>query len=244
MDSKIYQFQIKEITIPYELINNEKSKSIRISIGIEGMKVSKPKRVKLEQVEELLSLKANWIYKHYIQFEQIKTNKYKRQWQSEEKVLYKGIEHSAKIHEYNGKKARLEFGANNFEIFVNNTLSSEEKKESIEDAFKKWFIKMAKEAIGERLEFYCNKIGLSYNKFKIKEQKTRWGSCSKQKNLNLNWKLIMAPPWVADYVVLHEVCHLKYLNHSKDYWNMVSLYMPEYKKAQQWLKKNGQTLGI
>jgi predicted metal-dependent hydrolase len=78
----------------------------------------------------------------------------------------------------------------------------------------------------------------------IREQKTRWGSCSKKGNLNFNWKLIMSPPWVIDYVVIHEICHLRHLNHSKEYWALVEYYMPEYKSAREWLKKNGAKLAL
>jgi hypothetical protein len=78
----------------------------------------------------------------------------------------------------------------------------------------------------------------------IKDQKTRWGSCSKKGNINLNWRLIMAPLHVIDYVVVHELCHLKVMNHSKDFWNLVESIQPNNHERRRWLKVNGNRLGI
>jgi hypothetical protein len=245
VDSEIKNFNIGDLSIPYELINNDKAKNIRVSMSIEGMRVSKPNRVKLNEVENFLKAKANWIKKLYIKFQSIKVDKNERKWQSGEIMQYMGSSYNISVLKYDGlKKTIVEFTGTQFVVYVNKILSDEQKKISIENQFKKWFIRMTKETIEERLEFYCNKVGLSYNQVRIKEQKTRWGSCSKNGNLNFNWKLIMAPQWVMDYVVLHEICHLRYLNHSKEFWNLVGVYMPEYKKAQQWLKKNGIGLNI
>lgn len=77
---------------------------------------------------------------------------------------------------------------------------------------------------------------------RIKEQKTRWGSCSKKGNLNFNWRIILAPPGILDYVVVHELSHLVYMDHSKNFWHTVSEYMPDYKNARLWLRKNGERL--
>jgi predicted metal-dependent hydrolase len=213
-------------------------------MNIDGMKVSKPKRVKFEEVERLLRTKANWIYKHYMEFQKVKSEQPKREWKSGEEILYMGNSYNIEIFAYNGRKTSVNFNGEKFEVYVNKDLSEEDRKLSIETQFKKWFINCARENIEERLEFYCLKMGLNFNRFTIREQKTRWGSCSKKGNLNFNWKLIMAPKWVMDYVVIHELCHLKFLNHSKEYWNMVGLFMPEYRNAQIWLKKNGMKLVI
>lgn len=81
---------------------------------------------------------------------------------------------------------------------------------------------------------------LSYNKVFIKDQSSRWGSCSTNRNLNFNWRAIMAPEPVIDYLVIHELCHLKEMNHSAAFWSMVEVYDPEYKKHRHFLKINGK----
>jgi predicted metal-dependent hydrolase len=87
-------------------------------------------------------------------------------------------------------------------------------------------------------------IGVAFQGIRIKNTKTRWGSCSSKGNLNFNWKLMMAPPYAMEYVVIHELCHLKHLNHSKAFWALVSEHMPDYKKAETWLKNHGSVLGF
>ncbi len=89
---------------------------------------------------------------------------------------------------------------------------------------------------------YAEIIGVSYETVSIRAQKTRWGSCSGKGNLNFNCLLALCPEGVMRYVVVHELCHRKYMNHSRDFWNEVSLYMPDYKEQRKWLKDNGEEL--
>ena len=100
----------------------------------------------------------------------------------------------------------------------------------------------AKETITKRVAYFARLMGVSYRNITIREQKTRWGSCSSEKNLNFNWKLILAPPEVLDYVVVHELCHLKEMNHSKAFWDEVGKVMPNYETHKLWLKENGWKL--
>lgn len=104
------------------------------------------------------------------------------------------------------------------------------------------YIRKAKETITKRVSYFARLMGVSYRNITIREQKTRWGSCSSEKNLNFNWKLILAPPEVLDYVVVHELCHLKEMNHSKAFWDEVGKVMPEYETYKLWLKENGWKL--
>ena len=105
--------------------------------------------------------------------------------------------------------------------------------------------KQLKEIIQKRVEFYSVYIpeAEKINRIVIKEQKKRWGSCSSKGNLNFNWKLIFAPPEIIDYVVVHEMCHLKHMNHSKDFWWEVEQILPDYKERRKWLMEHGGSLG-
>lgn len=112
----------------------------------------------------------------------------------------------------------------------------------LSEAKRNVYIRKAKETITKRTSYFARLMGVSYRNITIREQKTRWGSCSSEKNLNFNWKLILAPPEVLDYVVVHELCHLKEMNHSKAFWDEVGKVMPEYETYKLWLKENGWRL--
>ena len=98
--------------------------------------------------------------------------------------------------------------------------------------------------IRQRLSHYAPLIGVEFGRVAIRDQKSRWGSCSAKRNLNFNWKLIMAPPEVLDYVVIHELCHLIEFNHSRRFWSLVEKQMPEYEVWKKWLKTHGSELGV
>lgn len=96
--------------------------------------------------------------------------------------------------------------------------------------------------VTERVKHYAAIIGVQYNQIAIRMQRTRWGSCSSKGNLNFNCLLGLVPPEVLDYVVVHELCHLIEMNHSKQFWNAVERTIPDYKVHRKWLKDNGNKL--
>ena len=100
--------------------------------------------------------------------------------------------------------------------------------------------KRAAEAIRARCSHYAPLMGVSYGTITIREQKTRWGSCSAKGNLNFNWKLVLMPEHVMDYVVIHELAHRKEMNHSARFYAVVAQQMPDYKVWQSWLKEHGR----
>ncbi len=102
----------------------------------------------------------------------------------------------------------------------------------------------AREIISSSVSYWSSRMGVRYGRIAIREQKTRWGSCSEKGNLNFNWRLVLAPPEIRDYVVIHELSHLAHLNHSREFWNKVAEFCPEYKTRRRWLKENGHTLII
>lgn len=109
-------------------------------------------------------------------------------------------------------------------------------------ALEKRYRDAAKDYIPKRVEYYHQFTGGHYDKITIRDQKTRWGSCSSNGTLSFSFRLMLAPPRVLDYVVVHELCHLTHMNHSKEFWNMVENILPDYKEHKKWLKENGHTL--
>tara|TARA_E500000331_G_scaffold154028_1_gene149744 strand:- start:204 stop:686 length:483 start_codon:yes stop_codon:yes gene_type:complete len=103
-----------------------------------------------------------------------------------------------------------------------------------------WYKNYSYDYFEQKLIFYSKKMNLITNKLIIREYKTKWGLCSfRKKIIYLNWRLVMAPESVLDYVIIHELCHLIEPNHSKSFWNQVEKYKSDYKKDKMWLKENG-----
>lgn len=103
-------------------------------------------------------------------------------------------------------------------------------------------IRLARSVFSEKVAYYAGRMMVDYGRVTLREQKTRWGSCSAKGNLNFNWRLILAPEPALDYVVVHELAHRKHMNHSKAFYQVVAEVLPEYKKWQKWLKENGWTI--
>lgn len=100
----------------------------------------------------------------------------------------------------------------------------------------------AKSVLAQRVGYFARQIGVTYGKITVRDQKTRWGSCSQAGNLNFNFRLILAPPEVLDYVVVHELCHRRQMNHSAQFWQEVAQVLPDYRARKAWLTENGWRL--
>lgn len=101
-----------------------------------------------------------------------------------------------------------------------------------------WLREYARYELGKKVQFYSAQMRVTVNRIAIKEQKTRWGSCSSKGNLNFNWKLALMPERIQTYVVVHELAHRKQMNHSEAFWKEVEAVLPEYKTSRQWLKEH------
>lgn len=128
-------------------------------------------------------------------------------------------------------------------VFIKNKqLIVHSKKCYLKNTLKLFFKNILSAEINALCTFYAEQHHFKYNKILIKELRTKWGSCSSLKNLNFNWRIIFAPKNVLQYLVIHELCHLKVMNHSNKFWNLVEKVDPNYKESRLWLKKNGRQL--
>ncbi len=112
-------------------------------------------------------------------------------------------------------------------------------EKTIKKALEDWFKEKAKEKISERVAYYQSYFDEKPKGIKIKEQQKRWGSCTTKKELLFNWKCIMAPSPVLDYIVVHEMAHMVHMNHSQEFWHLVKKVLPDYVQRKEWLRNNG-----
>ena len=114
----------------------------------------------------------------------------------------------------------------------------------IKYALTSWFRRLAELKLREEVIRYSQIVGVETNGYKVKEFQSRWGSCTPRGRVDFNWKIIMARNRVADYVVVHELCHLKQHDHSPQFWKLVESIMPDYLESKQWLRVNGASLMV
>lgn len=121
---------------------------------------------------------------------------------------------------------------------------SKHNQPNANELFKKWYLDQALKKIEPLATKYAKSLGVEYNQFKTSEMKYRWGSCTPANNIIFNWRIIKAPMYVLEYLVAHELVHLLEDNHTPRFWNILSIQVPNYEKAKNWLKKNGQLLEV
>lgn len=117
-----------------------------------------------------------------------------------------------------------------------------EKRPPLSDKDRARYISVARDIFTKKTAYYARIMDVSYGRIAIREQKTRWGSCSSKGNLNFNWRLIFAPEEVLDYVVVHELAHRREMNHAKAFYSIVESVLPDYRSARRWLRDHGSSL--
>ena len=128
----------------------------------------------------------------------------------------------------------------NFQIII----PKKTEPDKVLKTLKNWYKKVAKNILSDRLEFIENRVKLKSSMFRICDAKGKWGSCNSKGVVSLNWRIIMLPPRVIDYVIVHELCHLVEMNHSKNFWGLVSKFLPNYSELKKQIKEYGFLLGL
>ncbi|MDK2821681.1 MAG: hypothetical protein PWP31_1646 [Clostridia bacterium] len=230
-------FEYKIKTIQFEVIYR-KRKTMVIRVTPPGkVTVISPIGIPKELILEKVKNKAPWILKKISELKNEKYLQVKKKYENDEDFLYLGTNYPLQI-EINPKikKTSVDLYCGKFII-----KAPENNVEKFKKAIEVWYRKKALEKINERVEYYSTIIKRNPNKISIRNQKTIWGSC-RGNNLNFNWRIIMAPLRVLNYLVVHEMSHMVHPNHSKDFWNLVSSIIPEYKSCKDWLKENSNKL--
>lgn len=224
--------------VAYTLRRSQKAKNLRLEVGGEkGLEVIAPEKFDLNYLEYILIKKQNWILDKLDYFARVKESLHLCRQQSGRRVLYRGREYEVETRVGTGAAGTVEVEEGKLVVVV--PAGAEDGSAAVLES---WFKTMARLLINQRIRVVNKTLNLGFNRVFIRGQKTRWGSCSRQKNLNFNWRLVMAPLQVIDYVVAHELLHLIQPDHSKKFWTLVERICPDYKDCRKWLKNNGHRL--
>jgi predicted metal-dependent hydrolase len=212
-----------------------KRRSIALIVERDGrLVVRAPIWVKDEKILEFVHRKEKWILN-----KQEKAKALYPPFAPKEYVNGEGFWYLGKIHplQWTENQKSLLYLDENFQL-------SQLAADKAPLVFEKWYCEQAYQIISERSQYYAEKHGFVYKHIKITSAQTRWGSCNAKGTLSFTWRLVMAPMPIIDYVVIHELVHLKTQNHSNDYWSKVRLIMPDYQNKIDWLDRYGHLLRL
>lgn len=237
------EIKLKDKLLNYKIVRSQR-KTIGIIIKVDQeLLVRAPQTTSLKNIERLLHKKTDWILRKLKKVAQIKPAPAAKKFINGEQFSYLGQKYEL-IIKNSSAAAKVELFSN--KIIVNYPAVQQGDYQARQPIIRKilvdWYRKQAKIKIEQRILNYKDLLGVEPNRIVVKKQRKRWGSCSSKGNLNFNWKIIMAPPPIIDYLVVHELSHLVHANHSKAFWQTVASLIPEVEKKREWLRINARQL--
>lgn len=216
--------------VGYRLKQSQRTRGIRLEIRSEtGLTVVVPGRYTQRQVLDILQQKARWIIKHLPNNDPVQLPLLIPGPGQGDKLYFMG--RPIEISISTAKSATSSAVLDGHKLLV----STGARDGAIPRILEKWYRQQAAMIFRQKAGNFQQAMGLRHNSIFIRGQRTRWGSCSPAGNLTLNWKLLMAPEEIIDYVVIHELTHLRHMNHSKKFWDMVEQYCPNWRRYRKWL---------
>ena len=218
-------------SIKYKIIYS-KRKTIKIAIDNNGeVIVTAPENISTEAIDDVIKKRTNWIND--------KLNEIKnRITLPKDSILYLGELRKVKV--IIQKYLKKEFVVEHNNLFIINVRS----QDNVIKVLKNYLIQEFDAIVRAKVKNYEKYFKMKPIDIKVKDVKSKWGSCTYDNKLCFNYRLIMANEEIIDYLIIHEMCHMVHKNHSKDYWNLVEKLYPIYKKCDKWLKENGYLLQI
>ncbi len=222
-----------------DIIRSSRRKTAAIKIRHGKVSVIVPDGLSMATIESLLANKNRWIKEKLVIQNEIIAIKPK-EFVSGEVFTYLGKNHALKIESGLYPAIKLHQG----ELVVSVRNKTADNSLSIRPMLLKWYKQQAKSKLIEKTGHYAKIIGVKPSSVTIKSFKSRWGSCTITGSIYYNWKLVIAPERIIDYVVIHELCHILHHNHSPAFWQAVARYCHDYTECRTWLKINGGRLEI
>lgn len=246
------QINYNSETIQLHIIRS-KRKTVCLSVNKDGsLTVKAPLRYPTDrEIADFVEQKIDWIIKQREIQQDREDMRLVRRFETDYSFPYLGEERLVEMRP--GKKTKISYENGTIMIetpyyeVLQVDYEAEENKvviEKLQSDLKKWYKKQAAAYITKRVDHYKDIIGVTVNSVSIKSRKSQWGSCDSNGDITFSWRLVMARPEAIDYVVIHELCHRKHMDHSRAFWNQVQKYMPDFKEQKKWLEENSVNLNI
>ena len=213
--------------IHYQLERRQR-RTVGLKITKTGLVIHAPKRISQYQLDDIILQKADWVLRKLAAATANKVPEI--QWQHGEQLLYLGSPLTLTL-EQNPRSKAVEY-----EPGVLQLAMPKHEPSLIERKVVQWYKKQAIPDFRRRLEIFSSKLGVQFSSLTLSNAASRWGTCNSKKEIRLNWRLLQAPPHLINYVVCHELAHIKEMNHSAKFWATVASIYPDYKAAEKELK--------
>lgn len=230
IDYILYQHDRNDLKITVTLVN--------------GVEVYAPLTANDDTITTHLQKKAPWIQNKIKDLKQVETSIQKKEFVSGEKLPYLGRHYRLKVHREPVEHATLNFYQGRFIATVPKKWVQEQVQETLEEQLIQWYRQQGVKKLQERTAFFQKQLGVQPSSVQLRTQHKRWGTCTPGGDIYINWKLIMAPLKVLDYVIVHELAHLKIKSHSPEFWKIVKSILPDFDQRKEWLRINGISLHV
>lgn len=237
------EIHIGQVKVPYQVKWSDRES---IGIAVEPSKeieVRAPKSASTDEIRDALEEKKIWILEKIQGFEEQEQPPKDKEFLSGEKLLYCGRRYYLKAENDAADDIQFQFTGDRFHLKTPDFDSEQERVEAVRDTVRQWYKRQAGQKLSERVHKYAEELGQQPELIEVKDYAKTWGKC-KEKKIRLNWRLILAPRKIQDYVIVHELTHMRVPNHSPSFWNVVGSILPDYEKRREWLRVNGNKLSI
>ena len=226
--------------IPYRVRRSSRARHPRIVVDAGGVEVVVPRRMALRHVQPLVDEKRRWIERTLRRYRQAVEAMPAPRLDDGGSVPYLGRELELRVRVERGR-VRDHVARRGDVLHVRLGRPGED---AVREALERWYRRRARVEVRARLDAAVRRAGTSYSRLTIRSQRTRWASCSSGAAMSFNWRLLLAPEPILDYVVEHEVAHLEILDHSPRFWKLLGSRCPEYREHERWLKRHGGGLRL
>ncbi len=228
------------LRITYRLWRSERRKTINIAVDPrEGVVVTAPQDMAVGHVHQIVARKAGWIAGKLRDLRDINGDARDREFVSGESFPYLGRNYRLKVISRARPGTSLRFFRGRLEMTVDQRLSPTARRTTIRTALCRWYRDRAAQRVPERVTIWAPRLGVTPASILICDQRRRWGSCNRKGHIRVNWRIIMAPMSLVDYVAAHELCHLIRLDHSPAFWKLLRTIMPNYAEHRERLRREG-----